>query len=343
MEMVQAGDMYTSKVGRKKTVMVLDVLGDDVKVMDAAGRESTMLMKSLLGNHTLTAVNGTRSSAHEPLACRQTIAFATQFVTPEEAERWLLARHPLNRAVAPKVVARYADDIKAGRWRLTHQGIAFDDQEKLIDGQHRLSAIVRAGLGIWLVVARYVACDADAAKLACDVGRTRNIGCVGEVSGAFEKGHGQAIAAIVSGMMMLDKNDGQSSPQQVVEYYATHRAEIDWAIGALKGKEFNHAIRAAFAYAYASDPAAVASIAHAVVSKVGYADGSAAHVYVKHASEGAFRYNVRAGRPMIMAKVLRIIKAHVAGEKCPTKLYSTSDAAEWFEARRMKRSRAMAA
>lgn len=35
-------------------------------------------------------------------------------------------------------------DIKAGNWRFTHQGIAFNPDGFLVDGQHRLAAIVKA-------------------------------------------------------------------------------------------------------------------------------------------------------------------------------------------------------
>ena len=38
----------------------------------------------------------------------------------------------------------------------THQGIAFDLQDELIDGQNRLAAIVRTGIGVWILVARGV-------------------------------------------------------------------------------------------------------------------------------------------------------------------------------------------
>lgn len=50
-----------------------------------------------------------------------------------------------NRPISKMNVARYAAEMKAGRWKLTHQGIAFDVDGWLKDGQHRLLAIVLAG------------------------------------------------------------------------------------------------------------------------------------------------------------------------------------------------------
>jgi hypothetical protein len=43
-----------------------------------------------------------------------------------------------------------ADDMEAGRWLETHQGIGLDHEGNLVDGQHRLSAIVLSGCEQWL-------------------------------------------------------------------------------------------------------------------------------------------------------------------------------------------------
>jgi hypothetical protein len=49
-----------------------------------------------------------------------------------------------NRPISKLRVGQYASAMLRGEWRLTHQGIAFDLQGKLIDGQHRLLALVQA-------------------------------------------------------------------------------------------------------------------------------------------------------------------------------------------------------
>ena len=41
-----------------------------------------------------------------------------------------------------------------GDWQLTHQGIAFDTTGRLIDGQHRLHAIIEAGVPVQILVTR---------------------------------------------------------------------------------------------------------------------------------------------------------------------------------------------
>jgi hypothetical protein len=64
-------------------------------------------------------------------------------VTPKLAKQWL--RHNVkNRKLREDTMNGYARDAHAGNWLVTHQGVAFDDEHRLIDGQHRLHGIVRA-------------------------------------------------------------------------------------------------------------------------------------------------------------------------------------------------------
>jgi hypothetical protein len=72
-------------------------------------------------------------------------------VTPKLAELWLGKNHR-NRNIRNRIVLAYARDMEAGHWQLTGEAIKFDVDGNLIDGQHRLSAIVRAGITVPMVV-----------------------------------------------------------------------------------------------------------------------------------------------------------------------------------------------
>lgn len=72
-------------------------------------------------------------------------------ISPELARAWLEA-NTFNRKVSPEIVNKYASDMEQGTWRLNHQGIAFDDEGVLVDGQHRLMAIVKSGVTIKAMV-----------------------------------------------------------------------------------------------------------------------------------------------------------------------------------------------
>ena len=76
---------------------------------------------------------------------------AVMEVGPDLATRWLEG-NTHNRPLRDTVVDRFIRDMQAGRWQLTHQGVAFDVDGVLIDGQHRLWAIVLSNLTVPLRV-----------------------------------------------------------------------------------------------------------------------------------------------------------------------------------------------
>lgn len=72
-------------------------------------------------------------------------------VTPELATSWLDGTEA-NRPVQERLVEKFAAEMTADRWQLTHQGIAFDVDKKLIDGRHRLLAVIRSGKTVPMLV-----------------------------------------------------------------------------------------------------------------------------------------------------------------------------------------------
>lgn len=74
-------------------------------------------------------------------------------ITPREAKNWLEANkgnRPLNRGH----VQRLAAAIEAGEWELNGDPIRFDEDGCLLDGQHRLHAIVEADKAVDSVIIR---------------------------------------------------------------------------------------------------------------------------------------------------------------------------------------------
>ena len=72
-------------------------------------------------------------------------------ITPALAAQYL-KMNATNRRLRLNVVSKYANDMRNGNWVLTHQGIAFSDKGELIDGQHRLSAILESETPIEMLV-----------------------------------------------------------------------------------------------------------------------------------------------------------------------------------------------
>lgn len=70
--------------------------------------------------------------------------FEDVVVTPAKAKEWLDTNES-NRNVSRKVVEAYARDMTNGRWKYTGDPIRFDQDGNLIDGQHRLEAVIVSG------------------------------------------------------------------------------------------------------------------------------------------------------------------------------------------------------
>jgi transcriptional regulator with XRE-family HTH domain len=66
--------------------------------------------------------------------------------------RLLLSGNVRNRSVSRATVEKYYRDIISGRWQTTHQSIALDREGRLLDGQHRLLAIIKANQTVKLYV-----------------------------------------------------------------------------------------------------------------------------------------------------------------------------------------------
>lgn len=91
-------------------------------------------------------------------------------ITPAEASKYL-ANNPANRRISETIVKAMAEDMKAGRWMETHQGIAISKTGRLLDGQHRLTAIIKAGIPVKMMVTF----DVDEKAMdAIDQGRKRS-------------------------------------------------------------------------------------------------------------------------------------------------------------------------
>lgn len=72
-------------------------------------------------------------------------------INPEIA-RVMLADNPSNRTLRPTLVAEFAKDMKAGKWRMNGETIKVDPSGNLIDGQHRLAAVIEAGVPVLMLV-----------------------------------------------------------------------------------------------------------------------------------------------------------------------------------------------
>lgn len=81
----------------------------------------------------------------------------TVILTPEDAQKMLaLSEGQVQRGLRKNAVDRLVHAIKAEQWQVTHQAIALDANGVVLDGQHRLHAIARAGRAVEVQIARDV-------------------------------------------------------------------------------------------------------------------------------------------------------------------------------------------
>ena len=148
-------------------------------------------------------------------------------VTPEMAREWML-KNNFNRQVRQDIVADYVRQIREGRWCRTHQGIAFTENGMLLDGQHRLLAIIETGIAVPMLIfinepaENHIAIDGGKRRLALDVVRL-------EIRGTTTKSkHISTVKAMIAGVHCKSQN--HLSSQEVLELLRRHYRAVDWAV-----------------------------------------------------------------------------------------------------------------
>ncbi|MFE5871607.1 hypothetical protein ACFQ6V_23585 [Streptomyces roseifaciens] len=125
-------------------------------------------------------------------------------VTPEVAQGWLNL-NTRNRGIRPKAVAGYARDMAAGQWALNGEAIKFAIDGSLLDGQHRLHAVVEAGVPVLLLVVTGL--DA-AAQETMDSGRRRTTADAFRLRGEV---HSKVLSSVLRRVWMWDQGDHRFS------------------------------------------------------------------------------------------------------------------------------------
>lgn len=77
-------------------------------------------------------------------------------ITPELAEATLKHNKLENRRINPVRVRYFVKLIKEGKFMCTHQGIALDDKGNILDGRHRLTAIMESKCAVYMMVSKGV-------------------------------------------------------------------------------------------------------------------------------------------------------------------------------------------
>lgn len=140
-------------------------------------------------------------------------------VTPAMAEEWLKS-NTMNRRIRKNHVRALARDIAEGRYMFNPQPVSFGTDGSLLDGQHRLTAIVKAGVPAPMAVWFNIALDT---RRVMDTGKVRSLADV-------ENLNNQRAALAVS---MLRGAGGavEATMAERVSFYRRFSTEIEFVLG----------------------------------------------------------------------------------------------------------------
>lgn len=172
-------------------------------------------------------------------------------ISPQMAKSWLGDNSLLQRNLSRLTVEAFARDMKAGAWQLTHQGIAFNAEGALVDGQHRLHAIILADTPVMMLVTRGVVLDVTG---PIDIGRKRETSFLMGKSGRWV-GAVTELGRLATALMGASK----ATPAWVAETYEAHREAVDAVFPPLNNKTGLASVIASCAYAYPIHPERVLS------------------------------------------------------------------------------------
>jgi hypothetical protein len=170
-------------------------------------------------------------------------------VTPELAAEWL-AKSKGNRTHRESSIRMYANDMKNGRWRLTHQGIAFDEQGVLVDGHHRLLAVVKCGIAVQMYISNNVPPEA---KANIDTNMVRRATDTYAIVTGEKAGHHQtAICMCIEWFPKIPNTSLTYGREQQIQLIEQHMEAAEYAcqIRSRHVPRFNKGGRAAIARAW---------------------------------------------------------------------------------------------
>ena len=160
-----------------------------------------------------------------------TPTFEVVTMTPQWASQLLGQTKQKNRKFKRRHLERLTSTIQSGNWYITAQGIALDNQNNILDGQHRLAAIVRAEKPIQIMLGR----NLDPAIFnVVDTGATRTAGDALDILGSNK---GKTVAAALKNYQLYYqypkcKWTGNHTPAHtdVTKLYNLHKDYVEHMI-----------------------------------------------------------------------------------------------------------------
>ena len=98
------------------------------------------------------------------------VSVGIEFITPEQAQVYMGHNFKNNRKVVLNNILELEREMKSERFILSDSAICFNTENVLVNGQHRLLAVIKTGLTQPFIVVKNLP---DKSKLIMDVGKSR--------------------------------------------------------------------------------------------------------------------------------------------------------------------------
>lgn len=241
---------------------------------------------------------------------RESIRIAN--VTPAQAAKWL-EKNTGNRNAAESHIRFLAEEMKHGRFGLSQDAIAFNAKGELINGQHRLHAVVASGVTCRFLVLEGVPEDM---KERLDLGRARSI------PDMLKMLYGVDRATLVTGAIrviddFIDDRRVKLSVGHALEQIGRYDAGFKWAVRDIPGRSLFSIspIVAAMVYAHRTAPDQVEEFARKLSTGATLDEGSPALLFREfvHSRRGLFR--TRADKREVFDYCLCAIRNHIKGSR----------------------------
>lgn len=171
-------------------------------------------------------------------------------ITPAKAQQYL-EKNTSNRPLRKNRVAKYARAMQSKEWRVTNQGIGFNCDGSLLDGQHRLHAVIQSGVPVRMSVTRGL--DRES-MFGIDVGGNRSVPDIARVAGVNREITTTMVStarAMIDGLNVKYTNQASAyTEEQIIEFVLKHYDAIEFACSIEFGKVSHSAFRAVAARAW---------------------------------------------------------------------------------------------
>lgn len=176
------------------------------------------------GKHTRKGVMHAMEEQHEHFEVGPNFSAELEEITPAIARKYL-GENLVNRNLMGTYVDRLAGAMSRGEWVFNGEPIQFDESGNLINGQHRLSAIVKSGVTLHMLVIRGLV--KRKAQESLDSGRSRSLADRLRLRGVSNAEHIAAGIKLLwkyqNGRMKEGGGAASATPQQGLALYEEHK------------------------------------------------------------------------------------------------------------------------